>query len=150
MMTSIPAGQPDLKQRATFKWWMTMPLRYQDLDTLGHVNNAAMPMFFEQARTEFFEPLLRGKASTGLDTVIARVVVDYLAEIHYPGCVDIGMTCTRIGNKAFTLAHGVFTKGTGHCVGTGEAVMLIFDLKARKSIAIPAEVRAALSALSPA
>ncbi len=146
-MTSTPASPPDLTRRATFAWWLTMPLRYQDLDTLGHVNNAAMPMFFEQARTEFFEPLLRGEASAGLDTVIARVVVDYLAEIHYPGSVDIGMTCTRIGNKAFTLAHGVFTLGTDHCVGTGEAVMLIFDLKARQSLVIPEHVRAALMGL---
>lgn len=146
-MTDTPSHTPDLKRRATFTWWLTMPLRYRDLDTLGHVNNAAIPMFFEQARTEFFEPLLRGEANTGLDTVIARVVVDYLAEIHYPGSVDIGMTCTRIGNKAFTLAHGVFDHGTDHCVGTGEAVMLIFDLKARKSIPPPPQVRAALEGL---
>jgi len=146
-MSDAISPQPDLKRRATFKWWLTMPLRYRDLDTLGHVNNAALPMFFEQARTEFFEPLLRGEAFTGLDTVIARVVVDYLSEIHYPGSVDIGMTCTRIGTKAFTLAHGVFTRDSDHCVGTGEAVMLIFDLDARKSIPVPAHVREALEAL---
>lgn len=148
MIAAPPAS--DLTQRATFKSWLAMPLRYQDLDPLGHVNNSAMPLFFEQARTEFFEPLLRGEGRSGLDTVIARVIVDYLSEILYPGSVDIGMTCTRIGTKAFTLAHGVFTKGTDHCVGTGEAVMVIFDLDARKSVPIPGYVRDALKALAPA
>ena len=149
-MSSSPPALPDLTLRATFRSWLTMPLRYQDLDPLGHVNNSAMPMFFEEARCQFFEPLLRGPAFTGLDTVIARVVVDYLSEIHYPGSVDIGTTCTRIGTKSCILAHGVFEKGHDTCVGIGEAVMVIFDLKARKSVEIPGHVRDALQALSPA
>jgi acyl-CoA thioester hydrolase len=129
--------------------WLSMPLRYQDLDPLGHVNNSGLPTFFEQARCDFFQPLLKQPGREHLDTVLARVTMDYLKEIHYPGHVEIGTICTRIGTKSLTLAHGVFAGPTDTCVGTGEAVLVIFDLRARISVAIPDDVRAELERIVP-
>ncbi len=139
---------PDLTQRATFKSWLRMPLRYQDLDPLGHVNNAGLPMFFEQARCDIFQELLKTPGRQHLDTVLARITMDYLKEIHYPGHVEIGTLCSRIGNKSLTLAHGVFWRDSGTCLGTGEAVLVIFDLRTRSSVAIPPDVRAGLERLA--
>jgi acyl-CoA thioester hydrolase len=144
MSTTPP---PDLRKRATFKLWLGMPLRYQDLDPLGHVNNAGLPMFFEQARCEFFHKVLKTKGREHLDTVLARITMDYLKEIHYPGHVEIGTICTRIGTKSLTLAHGVFSGAGETCLGTGEAILVIYDLVTRTSVPIPADVREALAAL---
>lgn len=145
----MTAPQLDLSSRATFRLWLEMPLRYQDLDTLGHVNNAGLPMFFEQARCDFFYEVMKSRAHLAhLDTVLAHVSMDYRAEIHYPGKVRIGTVCTRIGTKSLTLSHGVFMGDTDHCVGTGHAVLVIFDLRTRKSVEIPGEVRDALGKLT--
>ena len=133
-MVTVPTF-PDRTSRATFKLWLEMPLRYQDLDTLGPVNNAGLPMFFEQARCDFFHAVMKSKPHLAhLDTVLAHVSMDYLKEIHYPGTVRIGTVCSRIGTKSLTLAHGVFMGDTDLCVGTGHAVLVIFDLKTRTSV----------------
>ena len=141
---SEPTPSPDLRARSTFKLWLTMPLRYQDLDPLGHVNNAGLPMFFEQARCDFFHTVLKTPGREHLDTVLAKVTMDYLKEIHYPGHIEIGTVCTRLGTKSLTLAHGVFAGSSDTCVGTGEAVLVIFDLETRTSVPIPDDVRQAL------
>jgi acyl-CoA thioester hydrolase len=148
-MASSQSLEPKLTARSSFKLWLSMPLRYQDLDPLGHVNNAGLPMFFEQARCDFFQTVLKVPGRAHLDTVLARVTMDYLKEIQYPGYVEIGTVCTRIGTKSLTLAHGVFAGDGGTCVGTGEAVLVIFDLRTRSSVPIPDDVREALTQLMP-
>ncbi len=121
-----------------------MSVRYNDLDPLGHVNNAAMAVFLEQARCELITPLLKA-ASRDLDMVLASTTMEYLKELHYPGTVEIGTIATRIGNKSFALAHGVFQDKT--CAGTASLVLVCFDLAARKSVEPPAAVHGLLKDL---
>lgn len=135
---------PDLTRRETFRTWTRISVRYNDLDPLGHVNNAAMAIFLEQARCELITPRLRAH-SRFLDMVLASTKLDYLKELHYPGEVEIGTIATRIGTKSFELAHGVFQNGV--CAGTGSVVMVVFDLEKRASALPPADVRALLESL---
>jgi acyl-CoA thioester hydrolase len=114
-------------------------VRYNDLDPLGHVNNAAMAIYLEQARCELITPKLKA-ISRSLDMVLASTALDYRRELHYPGLVEVGTIATRIGGKSFALSHGVFQDG--HCAGTGSVVLVVFDLDKRASVAIPEAIRA--------
>lgn len=137
---------PPPRTRAGYSHWTTVTLRYCDQDPIGHINNAAMAAFLEQARVALVYPLLRG-ASTGaahLELVIARLVIDYLRELRFPGEVQVGSRIGRIGSKSFTLQHGVFKVGEEDCVATAMCIMVYFDVSSRQSILPPAEVRAAL------
>lgn len=138
----------DLRARASFRHWTTVGLRYCDQDPLGHVNNAAMAAFLEQARVELVSPLLRAGGHDKIDIVLARVTIDYVAELTYPGNVEIGTRIARIGTKSLHLEHGVFKGASAACAGTGDCVLVFFDLTARKSIEPPAGLRAALNELA--
>lgn len=127
-----------LTKRETFSTWTRITIRYNDLDPLGHVNNAAMAIFLEQARCELITPKLKAH-SRNFDMVLASTKLDYLRELHYPGTVEIGMAASKLGTKSFTLVHGVFQDG--HCAGTGSCVMVVFDLEKRASMAPPPDVR---------
>lgn len=133
-----------LKQKESFRAWSRVSVRYNDLDPLGHVNNAAMAIFLEQARCELIAPRLKAHGRH-LDMVLASTALEYLKEIHYPGEVEIGTLATRVGNKSFALAHGVFQDG--QCVGTGSVVLVVFDLDRRVSVAPPDEVRRLIEGL---
>ena len=52
-----------------------------------------------------------------------------------------------VGEKPYTLGHWLFDYRTGEAVVTAEAVAVMFDLQARKAIAIPEQARAALEQL---
>lgn len=134
----------DLTQRSIFRAWNSVSVRYNDLDPLGHVNNAALAIFFEQARCELITPKLK-TFGRHLDMVLASTKLDYLHELKYPGIVEIGTIATRVGSKSFELAHGVFQDGT--CAGTGSVVMVFFDLDKRASAAPPDEIRALVTEL---
>jgi acyl-CoA thioester hydrolase len=136
----------DLGVRRHYRAWTRISIRYNDLDPLGHVNNAAMAIFLEQARCELITPALKA-VSRGFDMVLAQTTMSYLAELHYPGAVEVGTIATRIGTKSYSLAHGVFQDGA--LCGTAELTLVVFDLAARRSVAVPEPVRSLVEALRP-
>lgn len=135
---------PDLTRRDTFKHWTRVTVRYNDLDPLGHVNNVAMAVYFEQARCELVTPHFKALGRQ-LDMVLASAKLDYLRELHYPGEVEVGTVALKVGTKSFTLANCVFQDDV--CAGTGTAILVAFDLDQRSSIEIPPAARAAIEAL---
>ena len=134
----------DARTRTSFGNWTHHTIRYNDQDTLGHVNNAVYSTFFEAGRTSFIEPMMRevGAEAKSLDFVLARVTIDFIAELSYPGAVDIGTHVLRLGNKSITFGNGIFNEGHDTCVATCEAVLVFFDLDTRTSVAPPAALRA--------
>ncbi|SRR6056297_1761960 len=142
------AADFDLKSRSTYTHWTDHTIRYNDLDVLGHVNNAVYSTFFEAGRTMFMEEMAQEMTGNGrnIDFVLARVTIDFLKELRYPGSVDIGSRVYRIGTKSMSFVNGVFRHDTDECVATCEAVLVFFDLDERASCEPPAKVRAFLEA----
>jgi acyl-CoA thioester hydrolase len=97
--------------------WEQFPLRtfdkirYADTDRQGHVNNACFATFLETGRVEFlFDPkndLLLPDASF----VIASLQLQLLAELHWPGTVEIGTGIRSIGNSSLKLYQQLFQAG---------------------------------------
>ncbi|MFM9938540.1 MAG: acyl-CoA thioesterase [Hyphomicrobiaceae bacterium] len=144
MPTDVAKAAPDLRDRGIFRAWTKVSVRYNDLDPLGHVNNAALGIFLEEARCQLIAPLIKAHGRH-LDMVLAATSMQYLKEMHYPGEVEVGMLCTRLGTKSFSLAHGVFQDGV--CTGTAELTLVCFDLDRRVTVEPKPDVRAYLESL---
>ena len=69
-------------------------LRYNDTDRQGHVNNAIFSTYLETGRVEIFyqdpEVML-----DGCEFVIARVTLDFLGEIRWPGEIKVASAPAR-------------------------------------------------------
>ena len=84
-------------------------------------------------------------APKGASFVIARLVLDFRAEVHWPGEVEIGSSVTRVGKSSMTLAQGLFVGET--CVATAETVLVLIDDATRKSHPFTEDMRERLSHL---
>ncbi|WP_244445295.1 thioesterase family protein [Microvirga sp. BSC39] len=110
-------------------------IRYADLDRQGHVNNAVFATFSEVGRVAFMYDPARPLATEGRSFVIARLQIDFRAELFWPGSVDIGTGVVRVGRSSFTLAQGIFNEG--RLVATTEATIVIVDKETRRSTPLP-------------
>lgn len=146
-MSAPGDAELDLTDRSIYRSWVSHTIRYNDLDPLGHVNNAVYSTFLEAGRTAFLQPMFKEHSHLNLDVVLARVILDYRKELTYPGEVEIGTSIKRIGNTSVVFVNGVFERGTDICSATGEAYLVFFDLKTRKSTPPPPKIRAALDTL---
>lgn len=133
----------DRKARETYPVWTFHTIRYNDTDSLGHVNNAVYSTFFEAGRTAMVVPMLEEfkDEAPHLDFVLARIIIDFHKELRYPGGVDIGSRVLRLGTKSMTFLNGVFRSETDECVASCEAILVFFDLEKRRSVEPPERLR---------
>jgi acyl-CoA thioester hydrolase len=120
-------------------------IRYSDLDRQGHVNNAVFATFSEVGRVALLYDPARPLAPAGATFVIARLEIDFRAELHWPARVEIGTAVAEIGTRSFRLVQSLFS--AGRPVASAAAVLVMMDAATRQPIALPPESRATLETL---
>ncbi len=123
-------------------------LRYGDTDRQGHVNNAVFATYFETGRVEM---LLAGGGDflqPGQSLVLARLEIDLVSEINWPGTVEIGTRVARIGRSSMALEQAVFQNGV--LAAKGLSVVVLTDETTRRSTPLSAAAIARLEAFAAA
>lgn len=136
-------GRPPLPRLEDFPLRARDTIRYGDTDRLGHVNNAVFSTFLETGRARLLLDADRPVAPKGIGFVVARLVLDFVAEIHWPGEVDIGTGVSAVGRSSITIRQALFQNGA--CTAVGETVIVMFDPAVRRPMALPPESHAALA-----
>ncbi len=118
-------------------------LRYGDTDRQGHVNNSVFATFLETGRVEFL--LQDGLLDEGASFVIARLELDFVSEVNWPGEVEIGTAVMTIGRSSFRLMQEIFQNG--ETVARAETVIVQMNQTTRKSHLLSESARQFLAAL---
>ena len=111
-------------------------VRFNDCDPMGHVNNAAYSTYLEQARI--------GVLGRLDPFILARVEIDFRAELRAGEEVEVRTRCARIGTKSFELEHVLSTDG--RVVAEAKSVLVGYDYGAAKSVPLPDDLRRRLAA----
>jgi acyl-CoA thioester hydrolase len=117
----------------------TIPVRYVDIDAMGHVNNAVYLNYFEQARMDFFENSIGENWDWKKDgIVLARNEVDYVSPIFLCKSVFIETELERIGTKSITLCYEVrkTAEAGSQVYARGKSVIVCFDYERGVTVAI--------------
>jgi acyl-CoA thioester hydrolase len=128
---------------ADFPFWSEEKLRIADTDHNGHINNGAIGQYCEAGRAELMQAATGGRDGRDFAIAVARVAIDYLREVHYPGRVRIGSRVSRIGTSSVTVEQGLFLDGV--LFARAENVLVALDRQTRRPTPIPALVRKALA-----
>lgn len=129
-------------QKTDYPLWARDTIRYGDTDRQGHVNNAVFSTFLETGRVQFLMNSGRPIRAPGTNFVIARLVLDFKAEMLWPGEAEIGSRVKNIGKSSFTLEQIIMQGDTVTAVA--ETVMVMVDETTRKSHPLPEASLAAL------
>lgn len=124
--------EPWRLEARNYRFSMTVPTRYQDLDTLGHVNNVAMAAIFETARVYYHRKLAYHPRDMGVRWLVAAVDLKYLAEAHFAEALEVHSAVGGIGNSSWTLIQAAFQDG--ECVATCDTVMVMHGPRGNRVI----------------
>ncbi len=137
--------------RDAFRVWITLDVRWGDMDAYGHVNNAAYFTYCESARIRYFEELgleeLRGADSHGPAVVTASC--NFHRQVHYPATLDVGVRATKIGRTSFHLDYAIFPSGGEEVVADGSSVVVWVDYERGESIPVPERLKARIRRIDP-
>jgi acyl-CoA thioester hydrolase len=124
-----------LANRARYKVWNMEKLRLTDLDHQHHVNNAIFGVLYTSVRHDFLRTHVRPLVTESDMFAMVKITIDYLAEMHYPGEVEVGIMIQRIGRTSITFGQAIFKDGK--CASVAEAVMVLLDPVSRRAKALP-------------
>jgi acyl-CoA thioester hydrolase len=102
---------------------LDLPVLYGHLDTNGHMNNVELGKFFEHARVGLFggTGFWRAVTAGGGISLVVRVAIDYLREIHLGQTLHVRSRVARAGTGSMTVEQAAWVEGT--CVALAEVVL---------------------------
>lgn len=131
---------------ADFPFRTIEKLRFADTDQNGHITNSEFAICCQNARMELLCDPRRVPLPSDSRFVIAKLVLEFRAELHWPGTVEIGTRVNRVGQSSVTLVQGLFVDQ--RCVAIAESVVALMDKMSRRSVVLPDATAQALSAFS--
>lgn len=80
---------------------LRMPIRWGDMDAMGHVNNTVYFRYLEQARIDWFTEVGCGPDGSGEGPVIVNAHCAFLKQLKYPGEIEVRTYVGPAGRSSF-------------------------------------------------
>ena len=134
------------------KWvhTMRMPVRWGDMDAMGHVNNTVYFRYIETARIAWLEQAgaLPDPGATG--PVLINAQCAFLKQLTYPADIEVTSYVGPPGRSSFEMSHEIRLVGADGQAGAlhaeGGAKIVWADFAAGKSVPLPEAIRGLLPA----
>jgi acyl-CoA thioester hydrolase len=119
-----------------------MPMRWGDMDAMGHINNTLYFRYFEQARISWFEAVGLSTDGRGCGPILAHVSCDFVRPLKYPGDILVDQVITRVGNSSVAMDLSIVrADAPTDLYARGKSVIVWMDYAAGRAIPWPDPVR---------
>ena len=113
-------------------------VRFNDVDMMGHVNNAVYQNYFDYGKVQYFNSVL-GKdvdwQENGL--VLAKITIEYFTPVLLDNNLFIRSKISRLGTKSLDMIQELVDNETGDIKSTGISVMVAYNFTTKETIPIP-------------
>jgi len=147
MSTDGIGGKPRDLRREDFRVLRSLPTRWSDDDTYGHVNNVVHYLMFDTAVNGWLIEAsgvdIRELPAVGL---VVETSCQYFAELRFPETVTAGIALESVGSTSIVYRLALFG-ALETPAAAGRFVHVYVDRATKRPTRIPAEIRAALEQL---
>ena len=128
----------DLPEHKKLTLEMTIPIRWGDMDAMGHVNNTVYFRYFETIRIEWFARIGCVPNPAGEGIVIVNAFCNFIKQFEFPGEVRARHYVAKLGRTSFeTYVTMERTDTPGVVYATGGAKAVWVDFPKQKSAPVP-------------
>lgn len=123
-----------------------IPMRWGDMDAMGHVNNTVYFRYLEQARIEWYAFIGREK-NAGMETVVVNAHCSFMLALTYPGEIEVRTYAGAPGRTSFEILQEIRrTDDPDTVYARGGARVVWVDRNTGKSSPLPDAVREMITA----
>ena len=120
-----------------FRFRHAVPVRFRDIDQMGHAHHTLPLVYIEEARTAYWRDVL-GRAE--LDFIMGEVGVRFHHRIRYPSTLSVGVRTTRLGGRSLAMEYDIRDQH-GQVLADGWSEQVMYDYAAGRSKPVPDELR---------
>ena len=125
---------------------MRMPIRWGDMDAMGHVNNTVYFRYMESARIQWFTEIGCEPDPSGEGPVIINARATFISQLKYPGEIEVRTYVGQPGRSSFEMTHEIRRLDEPEVVTTdGGAKVVWVNFPSEKSAPMPDWLRALVS-----
>ena len=125
---------------------MRMPIRWGDMDAMGHVNNTVYFRYLEQARIQWFTEAGCDPDPAGEGPVIINAHCTFIKQLKYPGEIEVRTYVGPPGRSSFETYQEIRRIDEPDLVcSEGGAKVVWVHFPSEKSVPLPERVRALLA-----
>ena len=135
----------DLPDDIRLSFQMVIPMRWGDMDAMGHLNNAMYFRYLETLRIDWFRSIGCMPDASGIGPLIVNAFCNFNRQLEYPCDVLAKHYVGAMGRSSIdTYATLERADRPGELHATGGATVVWTDFKAQKSVPVPQRIRALL------
>jgi acyl-CoA thioester hydrolase len=131
-------------KRDDYRYFYTIPTRWNDNDQFGHLNNVIYYRLYEALIVQYL-------TEVGLDWM-QDPVIPYAAEslcrfrraVSFPDVLDLGLRVIRVGRTSVVYALAMFRQGEDEAAATGHWVHVYVDRRSQQPMPVPEAIREAM------
>ena len=125
---------------------MLIPIRWGDMDAMGHLNNASYFRYLETCRIDWLHSIGCAPNPQGEGAVIVNAFCNFYKQLEYPGDVRMKMYVSDPGRTTFE-SWGTMERADqpGVIHAAGGATTIWVDFKSQKAVTMPDWLRAMVS-----
>jgi acyl-CoA thioester hydrolase len=132
-----------IPQRKRLVYEMTMPIRWGDMDAMGHVNNTSYFRYLEVIRIEWMKSIGCPPDPQGVAPLIVNAFCNFYTQLEYPGDILLKMYTSDPGTSSFESWCTIERPDNpGTIYEAGGATTVWEDCRAQKSRPLPNWLRA--------
>jgi len=124
---------------------MRMPIRWGDMDAMGHVNNTNYFRYIESARIAWLEQVGGLPDPRGEGPVIVNASMNFLKQLTYPGEIEVRTFVGPPGRSSVEVSHEIRLLDAngepGELHAHGMAKVVWVDFRIGKSAPLPDALR---------
>jgi len=135
-----------------FRYRVKIQLRFKDLDSMGHVNNANHLTYFELARVSYFHEVVKEEVDWHRQGIIlARMEVDYKSPILLEDDLWVYIRVSAFGRTSFTMEYCIVSNRLEGLVvrAMGKSIQVCYDYSRNLSIDVPSTWKSRVLAFEP-
>jgi len=125
-----------------------VPVRFKDIDVGGHAHHSHALVYFEEARSAYWERVTGRCGVEAVDYILAEISVRYRGRILWPQTLRVGVRTTRLTRKTFEMEYEVWSED-GTVLASGASTQIMYDYDRGRTMGVPAEHRRAILELDP-
>lgn len=126
----------------TFTHKLPLQLRFNDIDMMGHINNAVIMEFFDYGKMKYFDAAKIYVEKEETTIVIVHYEVDFLGQITRNDNPEVCTKVTRFGNKSLEVLQHIICGN--QIKATCKTVMSGYNRIHNSSAVIPESIKTAI------
>lgn len=126
-----------------FSFDLDIDVRYRDIDSNAHVNNAVYVSYLEHARIQYLQTVYDSDVFD-VGFVLVNIDVNYEDEVYYDDDVTVSLRVTDIGRSSISMRYEI--TANGRTAVTATSVMAVVDDERSASRPVPDRLRENIAA----